>query len=101
MMASQLVLVPLLVLFSWGYVAHRPASRRKAAMVVFDAVILVLAVALSLAASWWLVGARPDAEHSIWLVVMGTISTFHVFPGVLLLGWYARRRLFAADDGPK
>lgn len=99
MLISQLVLVPLLVLFSWGYVAHRPASRQKGAMAAFDVAILLLAGALSMTSSWWIFAGRPGAGHAIWPVVMATVSTFHVFPGVLLLGWYVRRRLFAGDAG--
>lgn len=98
-MVTQLVLVPLLVLFSWGYVAHRPASPRLGAMAAFDVVVLVLAAALSGASSWWILAGQSSAGHSIWPVVMATVSTFHVFPGVLLLGWYLRRRLFAGDTG--
>jgi len=94
MMYSQLVLVPLLLVFSWGYIALRPASGRGAAMMLFDIGVLALAVILSLAGHWWISGLEIESIHSVWVTVMATISTFHIFPAVLLAGWYLRRLLF-------
>lgn len=94
MIAAQLVLVPLLVLFSWGYVALRPASGRGLRMAVFDAAVIIAAIVSSVAAGWWVAKLEGGANGSIWSTVMVTVSTFHVFPAVLLAGWYLRRRLF-------
>lgn len=96
-MVYQLVLVPLLALFSWGYIAHRPASPAKRAMAAYDVAVLVLAGVLSAIASWSILAGQSGNGPLIWPVVMATVSTFHVFPGVLLLGWYVRRRVFAAQ----
>lgn len=90
----QLVIVPLLLLFAWGYFAMRPATGRGPGMVAFDAVVVVAAVLSSVAAGWWVSVLDPVPDSSVWSVVMVTVSTFHVFPGVLLLGWYLRRRIF-------
>lgn len=94
MILYQLVLVPLLLVFTWGYVVLRPASRRGPAMTAFDAAVILAAVLLSAAAGWWVSIAEPAPEGSIWSTVMITVSIFHVFPAVLLVGWYLRRRLF-------
>jgi len=91
---SQIVLVPLLLLFTWGYVALRPATGRGPGMAAFDAVVVVAACSASAAAGWWLSELEPLPQGSIWSTVMLTVSTFHVFPAVLLIGWYLRRRLF-------
>ena len=94
MIFPQLVLLPLLLLFVWGYIALRPASGRGPGMLAFDAAVILAAVLSSIAAGWWVSVAEPMPGGSIWDAVMVTVSTFHVFPAVLLLGWYLRRRLF-------
>lgn len=102
MIAAQLVLAPLLALFIWGYVALRPATGRGARMVAFDTVVILAAIVSSVAAGWWVAAQagwwvaahETGANGSVWSTVMVTVSTFHVFPAVLLAGWYVRRRLF-------
>lgn len=99
MILSQGVLVPLLLLFTWAYLAFRPSSGRKLGLAIFDAVVITLAVALSGVAYRWVVGLYTDPNHSVWGTVMGAVSTFHVFPAVLLAGWYLRRLVFADSPG--
>lgn len=94
MILYQLVLVPLLLLFTWGYISLRPASGRGPKMAAFDAAVVLAAILLSVAAGWWVNLAEPAPEGSIWTTVMITVSTFHVFPMVLLAGWFLRRRIF-------
>lgn len=94
MILYQLVLLPLLLVFTWGYVVLRPASGRGPAMTAFDAVVILAAVILSFAAGWWVSVAEPAAAGSVWSTVMITVSIFHVFPAVLVVGWYLRRRIF-------
>lgn len=94
MILAQLVLVPLLALFTWGYLAARPASGRGAGMAAFDALVILAAIAASAAAGWWVTVLDPGPESSIWSTVMITVSTFHVFPAILLAGWSLRRRIF-------
>jgi len=90
----QLVLLPLLLLFTWGYIVLRPASGRGPGMIAFDAAVILAAILSSVAAGWWVSVVEPVPGGSIWSTVMVTVSTFHVFPAVLLVGWYLRRRLF-------
>lgn len=99
MIVSQLVLLPLLLLFTWGYIALRPASGRGAGMAAYDAVVVLVAIAASAAAGRLVAGLEPGPEHSIWSTVMTTVAMFHVFPAVLLAGWYLRRRVFAGTGG--
>lgn len=94
MILYQAVIVPLLLLFVFGYIALRPATGRGLGMALFDAAVIIAAIALSIAAGWWVSGLEPAAEGSIWSTVMTTVSTFHVFPAVLLLGGYLRGRIF-------
>lgn len=94
MILYQLVLAPLLLLFTWGYLSLRPASRRGLKMAAYDAAVVLAAILLSVAAGWWVNIADPAPESSIWITVMTTVSTFHVYPAVLLAGWYLRRRIF-------
>jgi hypothetical protein len=94
MILSQLVILPLLALFTWGYIRMRPAEGRGTGMMVYDVITILAAVVASIAAGWWVAWMDPAGEGSVWSMVMITVSTFHVFPGVLLVGWYLRRRIF-------
>jgi len=94
MMAYQLVIVPLLVLFTWGYVALRPVSGRGRAMMLFDGLVIAAAILASAGAGWWVEVREPASGGPVWSTVMGTVWIFHVFPAVLLAGWYLRRRIF-------
>lgn len=98
MILSQAVLVPLLLLFTWGYLALRPSTNRRTGLAVFDAVVIVLAIVLSGVAYQWVTGLYTDPRYSVWGTVMGAVSTFHVFPAVLLTGWYLRRLAFAGNS---
>lgn len=94
MTAYQLVIVPLLLLFTWGYIALRPASGRGRAMMLFDALVIAAAVFVSAGAGWWVEVREPVPGGSVWSTVMGTVWIFHVFPAMLLAGWFLRRRIF-------
>lgn len=94
MILSQIVLLPLLGLFTWGYLALRPRSSRTAGLAAFDASVIALAVGLCAVAYGWITGLYTGPDESIWATVMGAVSTFHVFPAVLLAGGYLRRRVF-------
>lgn len=96
MLLSQVVLLPLLALFTWGYLALRPASRRRTALALYDAVVVVIAILSSVAAARLAADLYGDPDNRIWRVVMATVATFHVFPAVLLAGWYVRRLIFAS-----
>lgn len=94
MMLPQLVLLPLLALFAWGYIALRPAAGRGRRMTLFDAAVIALAAALSLVAAWLTVRLEPTPGGSVWSVVMVTVAISHTFPAVLLGGLLLRRRVF-------
>jgi len=94
MLWSQLVLLPLLLVFAWGYFAMLPSAARTTAMTVYDSGVILAAVIASVVAGWQVAVRGPQAGASIWSTVMITVSTFHVFPAVLLVGWYFRRRIF-------
>ena len=96
MMAYQLVIAPLLVLFIWGYIALRPATGRGRAMVLFDALVIAAAIVVSAGTGWWVEAREPVPGSPVWSTVMATVWIFHVFPAVLLAGWYVRRRIFRA-----
>jgi hypothetical protein len=94
MLWSQLVLLPLLLVFAWGYFVMLPPAARTAATTAYDTGVILAAVIASVLAGWLVVVRGPQAESSIWGTVMLTVSTFHVFPAVLLVGLYLRRRIF-------
>lgn len=98
MILSQVVLLPLLLLFTWGYLVLRPESPHRTGLVIFDAVVIACAVLFCAGAYWWITGLYAAPGQSIWATVMGAVSTFHVFPAVLLVGWYLRRRVFASPS---
>lgn len=88
---AQLVVVPLLILFTWGYVALRPVSGRGAAMNALDAAVVAVALSSSVAAGFWIAGSQTG---SVWQVVMSTVAIFHVYAGMLIVAWLLRRRIF-------
>lgn len=95
MIFSQVVLLPLLLVFTWGYLALRPASTCRIALAVYDTLVIILALVSGVGAGWLTHAWYTGADNLIWRVVTSTVTTFHVFPAVLLAGWYIRKRVFA------
>lgn len=94
MLLSQLILLPVLVILGWIYVRMRPAGADGQSVIVFDAVVIILALMLSGWGLAWV--ANTDIGHAspIWIPILSIITTFHIFPSVLLIGWLLRRRYF-------
>jgi len=99
MIMSQVLLLPLRVLFAWGCVALGPRGVRCVPLKLYDGAVVASAALISRAAAWLVVDSEPLAAGSIWATVSATLSTFHVFPGVLLPGGCLRRRVFQPGSG--
>lgn len=96
---SQLILLPVLIILGWVYTRLRPSGRCGPAMVRFDAAIIVIAVGASVAGVFWVAGTEIGNAARIWKPILSIITTFHIFPLVLGVGWWLRRRRFGAP-GP-
>lgn len=96
MMLAQFILLPLLLLFTWGYLALRPASGHRTGLAIYDAAVIGSALLFSFTAVWLVNDMYAAEDNAIWLVVMSTVATFHAYPAVLLAGWYFRKKLFVA-----
>lgn len=92
---SQFILLPVLVILGWIYVRLRPRCGESRGMVKFDAVVLSIAVLASAAGVVWAAGTDIGSDARIWKPILSIITTFHIFPIVLFLGWWFRRRIFA------
>jgi len=95
---SQLILMPVLIILGWVYIRLRPAARGGPAMVSFDAVVMIIAVGASVAGVLWVAGTEIGNANRIWKPILSIITTFHIFPLVLGVGWWLRRRIFCAPD---
>lgn len=93
---SQLILLPVLIILGWIYIRIGPKSTGVRGMAVFDATILIIAVAVSAAGLAWIGSADIGNGTRIWKPILSILSTFHIFPLILGLGWWLRRRIFSA-----
>lgn len=92
---SQLILLPMLVILGWVYIRFRPQCRGCAGVVRFDAVVLGIAVLASVAGVLWVGDTEIGNATRIWKPILSIITTFHIFPLVLCIGWWLWRRQFA------
>lgn len=93
---SQLILLPVLIILGWFYIRSRPRSTGAHGMAGFDAAILAIASAASVAGLAWVGSSEIGNEARIWKPILSILSTFHIFPLILGLGWWLRRRIFSA-----
>lgn len=94
---SQIILMPVLAILVWIYLRLRPTGCGGAGVVKFDAAVLLFAVLASLAGLVWVGATEIGSANRIWKPVLSIITTFHIFPLILCLGWLLRRRLFPAS----
>ena len=92
---SQLILLPMLIILGWIYVRLGPHGQGVAGVVRFDAAVLGVAVLASVAGVLWVGDTDIGNATRIWKPILSIITTFHIFPLVLCLGWWLRRRRFA------
>jgi ABC-type molybdate transport system permease subunit len=92
---SQLILLPMLIILGWVYIRFRPQGRGGAGVVRFDAVVLGIALLASVAGVLWVGDTDIGNAIRIWKPILSIITTFHIFPLVLCIGWWLRRRRFA------
>ncbi len=97
MWLSQLMLVPLMSLAAWGYLATRPAGAPARPALVFDVAVFATAIGLCWSAYQMVEVVEFARSSGIWRPVFGTLTTFFVFPSVLLAGAWLRRKMFTAN----
>jgi len=92
---SQLVLTPVLVIFCWVYFFLRPADTGGRQVMLFDIVTVATAVFTSVCGLVWVANSEFDHASTIWRPILSVLTTFHIFPLVLCIGWWLRRRKFS------
>lgn len=97
---SQLILLPALVILAWLYIRTRPHGHDIRVMVRFDILMLAGAVLGSVVGVLWVGGRDIGSANRIWKPVLSVITTFHIFPLVLCIGWWLRRRWYPAPRRP-
>lgn len=101
---SQLLLLPVLGLITWGYIALRPkplVKEWKRLLNIFDVLLILIGIALCIAGYIWVARIPYGSSTPIWLPVLSTVTTFHIYPMVLVVGWWLRRRIFTQTQYPK
>lgn len=89
MFVSQLIITPLLVLEAWLYLCY---VRHQQASVVgaFDYAVIGVAVLACIACLPLVAAHDSGANDRIWRPVLSVLTSFHVFPLVLLTGLWIR-----------
>lgn len=94
MLLSQLLLVPLLTIFCWIYIRFRPPHLTSPEVAGFDVIVIATAVISSAYGLFWVSRLDFGDASPIWIPVLSVLTTFHIFPLVLCLGWWLRRRIY-------
>lgn len=89
MLISQLILAPVLIFEVWFYleVVRRRDSRGARAI---DAVVIAAATLACLALLPLVAGHDSGGNDRIWRPVLSVLTTFFMFPAVLLVGLMLR-----------
>ena len=93
---SQLILFPILAVFTWMYVRLRPQGAPPRSMLWFDLLTIGMAVALSLLGFYWSTNIEIGDASPIWIPILSIITTFHIYPLILFFGWLVRRHIYSS-----
>ena len=88
MLISQLIIAPVLILEAWFYLLY---VRRFEAVRSYDYLVIAAALVSSIACLPFVAAHVSGANDKIWLPVLSVLTTFHIFPAVLLIGLWLRR----------
>ena len=91
MFVSQLIVAPLLLLEAWLYLCYVRHQQSSVAG-VFDYVVIGLAVLACIACLPFVAAHDSGANDRIWHPVLSVLTSFHVFPLVLLSGLWIRSK---------
>ena len=94
---SQLMLLPVLIILTWIYLRLRPTGVRKyrrLSVGLFDAGVIAAGVVASTVGVVKVVDIKTGGNANLWIPVLSTLTTFHIFPTVLFVGWCLRRIWF-------
>ena len=90
MLISQLIVAPVLVLETWFYLLY-VRRQRAPGVYAYDWILIVTAVLACIACLPFVAAHVSGANDRIWHPVLSVLTTFHVFPAVLLAGLWLRR----------
>ena len=86
--------LPGFALLAWLYLAFPRSRPRTPATRRYDAGTLLLATATTTLAVYLASAPQPeDVVGPIWPQVLASLAAFHVFPLLLLVAWWLRRRM--------
>jgi len=92
-MAAYLALLlfsPWFAILGWSYWKFPKRQVEGGHTRRFDAIVLLLAVALSALAMRWTFGMDWRDAGSLWPQVIATLAGYHAFLAMLAIGWLAR-----------
>ncbi len=85
----------MLVILCWIYFRLRPAGAVRYQVMLFDIATVTVAVLMSAGGLLWVANSEFDHANAVWKPILSVLTTFHIFPVVLCVGWWLRRRLFS------
>ncbi len=84
--------LPLFAILSWIYLSVVRRNSHADGQRYFHYAVLVLAWCLSIAAMLFAYDSNYEHAGPIWKQIAAALAAFHIFPLVLFVGWYLRRR---------
>jgi purine-cytosine permease-like protein len=93
MLISQLILVPVFAVVIWGYFHFTANYNKHRFSDVYDALIVCLAITLSLLFANQVYSLNYDAYVRTWKPVFAVLSSVHIFPLTMLAGVMLKKKL--------
>ncbi|HET9484330.1 MAG TPA: hypothetical protein VFO79_10270 [Xanthomonadales bacterium] len=92
-----LLLAPTFAILGWLYWRFPKALPRTPARRGFDVAVLATSVLATIAALLWAVDNAPIYQGAAtrWPQIAASLAAYHVYPVMLGLAWWVRRRIFA------
>ena len=90
MLISQLIIAPLLILEAWFYLLY-VRNADSAGARAYDYLVIATALLACLACLPFVAAHVSGANDQIWHPVLSVLTTFHIFPAVLLIGLWLRK----------
>ena len=88
---------PLFAIYTWLYWSFPRALPRTGARRRFDVATILFAIGATLVALVAAFEHDYGAKGAIWAQVAATLAAYHVFPVLLIVAWFVRRRVIRTN----
>lgn len=90
MLISQVIVAPVLILEAWFYLLY-VKNLDAAGVRAFDYLVIATAVLACIAGLPLVAAHESGANDQIWRPILSVLTSFHIFPAVLLTGLWLRK----------